>query len=373
MAFWNDAMQKMQNMLQQKQPTEKQPIISNRENGGFSGYQPRVGKRDAGQTSAQQVMGNTGSIADMMPGGVDASQFGAFRTIGGQPQQIPQQMPPQMGQPPMQQMPPQGMPQQPLQQQMTGQQSRRMFFKGDRAQQPQQPLFNPQQPVAQGPVQPYFQQNQPPVGQAIPPMQPAMPQQSAMGQSPFAGTMNQPPVPQGMPGSNINVFPGTVMADDGAYKLVFRVAQITGVTSCFRVIEFMYNNEAVIVNAEMITDLVEADRCMDLIFGAACAFRQRLIRVSGKQIYLITPPQVRVESYDNMLRAGMEDIDRRWPGARQMNMQNHAQSVQQPQQPARGFMGRSQQQGDFVSGMGRRANRGVQGDYTDYGGFSMKR
>jgi hypothetical protein len=167
------------------------------------------------------------------------------------------------------------------------------------------------------------------------------------------------------------------MVDGHAYKLVFRVAQITGVPSCFRVIEFMYNNEAVIVNAEQITDLVEADRCMDLIFGAACAMKQRLMRVSGKQIYLITPPQVYVAPFDNLRRAGMVDIERRWPGALQANMQPQQMNAQpfvnnvQPMQPAANQQPR---QDDFAGGMGRRAARNAMhtNGYTDYGGFGLK-
>ena len=150
------------------------------------------------------------------------------------------------------------------------------------------------------------------------------------------------------------------------------MAQITGVPSCFRVIEFMYNNEAVIVNAEQITDLVEADRCMDLIFGAACAMKQRLMRVSGKQIYLITPPQVYVAPFEPLRRAGMADIERRWPGALQANMQ-----PQQPAAPVNNVQPMNFQQPrqeDFAGGFGRRVARSNMqtNGYTDYGGFGVK-
>ncbi len=156
--------------------------------------------------------------------------------------------------------------------------------------------------------------------------------------------------------------------------MVFRVAQITGVPSCFRVIEFMYNNEAVIVNAEQVTDLVEADRCMDLIFGAACAMKQRLMRVSGKQIYLITPPQVYVAPFEGLRRAGMADIERRWPGAMQPGSQVppvYDNIRQMP--PMQGGFGQPAQ-GDFAGGAGRRAarNAGHANGYTDFGGFNVR-
>ena len=37
------------------------------------------------------------------------------------------------------------------------------------------------------------------------------------------------------------------------YRMTMRVAQITGVNSCYGLIEFMQNQEAIIVNAEYIT------------------------------------------------------------------------------------------------------------------------
>ncbi len=220
------------------------------------------------------------------------------------------------------------------------------------------------------PWQPAPQMNQAqPFNPPMPAQQPFPQSQQRPAQPPFQGTV-PPQQPQAQQGMNQTFhFPGDYVTEDGGYKLVFRVAQITGVTSCFRVIEFMHNNEAVVVNAEMITDHVEATRCMDLIFGAACAFGQRLIRVSGKQIYLITPPQVRVEPFENILRAGMDDIARRWPGARQMNM-----NFTVPHRPvAQGGFGAQPRQEDFVPG-GRWSSRSAnQGNYTDYGGFGMHR
>ncbi len=357
MAFWDDAKKKVLQAVKPRQQ-EEQPLRSNRADGGFSGYQPKMNKRpdNVQGTGYQPVMGG---IEQMMPGGVDPALMQQFRPVGGQTGPMPGMQP----QP--------GMPQQPAQGQTMAQQGRTGYqppvqprpsagFQGNPQGQPQRPGFG-QQP----PQQPAFQQ---PAPQQPAPQQPQAPFQrgftAAMGAAP---QQNAPQQPQG---GNTVYFPGDYVADGNAYKVVLRVAQITGVPSCFRVIEFMYNNEAVIVNAEQVTDLVEADRCMDLIFGAACAMQQRLMRVSGKQIYLITPPQVYVAPFENLRRAGMEDIDRRWPGALQLNMQpvtrpaqaNHVSAFQQ--QP---------RQDDFAGGFGRRANRApMNSDYTDFGGFGMK-
>ena len=349
MAFWDDAKKKMQNMVKPRQ--EEQPsVLSNRADGGFSGYQPKMVKRpdNAAQQTGYQPTGfqrpvqgaAPSGFEGMMPTGVDPSVMQQFQPVGGQTGQMPpQQQTPQQGMPQQQPRPQAAFQPQPGYQPQPYQQSA--------PQQPQRPAFGqpPMQSVQQPPMQ----------------AQPAFQRGFTMPQQPVQQAPQQE--------NNTFFFPGDYQVDGNSYKLVFRVAQITGVPSCFRVIEFMYNNEAVIVNAEQITDLVEADRCMDLIFGAACAMKQRLMRVSGKQIYLITPPQVYVAPFENLRRAGMEDIDRRWPGALQMNMQPVGTV-----QPQRGFGAAPQQQNDFAGGFGRRASRGSArpGDYTDYGGFGMK-
>ncbi len=350
MAFWNDAIKKMQDMVQQRaQQQPEKANAANRDDGGFSGYTPKVTKRRNGPNGAATVNGAPamGGVGGMMPPGVDPQSLNGYgaRPMARGPKQPGPAMNPQQ---------PFGTAQQPP-----------VGWQGT-AQQP----FNQAQPV--GPTQP--------VGQQMPPQQP-LGQAQPMGaaQPPFAGaqTAQQPnapwlggvQMPQQPPQEQGHTFhfPGDYVTPEGGYKLVFRVAQITGVSSCFRVIEFMHNGEAVVVNAEMITDAVEANRCMDLIFGASCAFGQRLIRVSGRQIYLITPPTVRVEPFEGILRSGMEDIDRRWPGARQMNMPQMG-GAQQPQP-----MGFTSQMQDFVPG-GRRASRSAnQGNYTDYGGFGVRR
>ena len=358
MAFWDDAKKKVLQAMKPRQQEEQ--LMSNRADGGFSGYVPKMGRTQVEPNPTGYQQQAPAGFENMIPTGVDASVMGQFQPVGGQTGAFPQQ----------QMQPQQGMPQQKgpvgrmgYQPPMQPQQPRpQATYQGQQV--PPQPgqAFQQQVPQATRPGfgQPAFQQNQ----------QPVQPQQQM--QPPRGFTTQQAPV-QPQQDNQTFAFPGgggdSYVVDGHAYKLVFRVAQITGVPSCFRVIEFMYNNEAVIVNAEQITDLVEADRCMDLIFGAACAMKQRLMRVSGKQIYVITPPQVYVAPFDSLRRAGMADIERRWPGAMQANMQPQDPI---PQQPA-GFERPQARQEDFAGGFGRRASRSnASNGFTDYGGFGVK-
>ncbi len=342
MAFWNKAVDSLKQMVSPHQEEDRPQVMSNRADGGFSGYQHKVVRRQPEQPAAAQ---SAYGFENMMPSGVDPSVVQQFQQVGGQTGSMPQQNQPVQGftaRQPMQQTPPQ--------QPNAWQQSMRF---GTSYQQPVQQT-PPQQPNAwqqsmrfntsyQQPVQPPYQQPVPP--QAMPPQ--AAPQQV-----------------QG--DGHIFYMPGTYVGEDGSsYSLVMRVAQITGVASCFSLIEFMQNREAAIVNAEQITDVVEADRCMDLLFGAAYAMGHTLTRVSGKQIYLITPANVQVQPYEGLRRMGEDDIDRRWPGAQKSSWQG-------------GFVQAAANDGyrqdDFAGGFGRPASRRVQpGAYTDYGGFGARR
>ncbi len=377
MAFWDDAKKKVLQAMKPRQ--QEQQVLSNRADGGFSGYVPRMGRTQAEPMPTGYQQPRPGSIENMVPSGVDPSMMQRFQQVGQTgampPQGQPPQGMPQQGMPQQGMAAPQGMGQQQVQPpqgpfsrtgyQQTVQPRPQAQFQGQPMQQTGRFQQNGPQ---QAPRQPFFQQNtaqQPPRGFTV--QQPSV-------------QLQQPAAPQ-QTGNQTFAFPGgdSYVVDGNAYKLIFRVAQITGVPSCFRVIEFMYNNEAVIVNAEQITDLVEADRCMDLIFGAACAMKQRLMRVSGKQIYLITPPQVYVAPFDSLRRAGMADIERRWPGAMQANMQPQ-QPVNNMQQmppqmggaPVQGF--NQPRQEDFAGGFGRRAARNAMhtNGYTDYGGFGAR-
>lgn len=352
MAFWDDAKKKVLQVMKPRQQEEHQ-LLSNRADGGFSGYVPKMNRPQTEPAPTGYQQQAPAGFENMIPMGVDASAMQGFRPVGGQTGA----MPPQAMQPQ------QGMPAQPAAgrtgyQPPVNQPRPQAQFQGQQMAGQSGPVFqqNVQQATRPGFGQPAFQQNQQPVRgftTAQPPVQPVQENQT------FA-------------------FPGgdSYVVDGNAYKLIFRVAQITGVPSCFRVIEFMYNNEAVIVNAEQITDLVEADRCMDLIFGAACAMKQRLMRVSGKQIYLITPPQVYVAPFEPLRRAGMADIERRWPGAMQSGAQPMQQAPVNNVQPmgVPGFERPQARQEDFAGGFGRRAARNAAhtNGFTDYGGFGVK-
>lgn len=341
MAFWDKAQSLLQKMTS-KQDDGGQQMLSNRADGGFSGYQPKVTKKKS-EPAAQPANDHPiHGFTNMMPGGVDPSMMQQFQQVGGQTgnlQQMPRQATQQMQ-----------MPQQ--------------FATG--YQQPvNMPRQTPPQPMQQTAYQPAFrpaQQPQQPPQSSFTGYQPAFrPQQPK--QAPVQP--QQPPMQQIRQEGNISFMPGSYVDEGSVYKMIMRVAQITSIASCYRLIEFMQNNEAVIVNAEQITDVIEADRCMDLLFGAAYAMKQNFIRVSGKQIYLITPPQVQVQPFDSLRRMGEDDIERRWPGA-------EASSFRAPGRHAIGYQSR---QDDFAGGFGQQAaSYGVQpGAYTDYGGFGMRK
>ncbi len=360
MAFWDDAKKKMMQAIKPKQQQQgQQGFSSNRADGGFSGYVPKMKRPEAEQGQNGPRPGGVTGFANMMPEGVDPSMMQQFQPVGGQTGAVP----------PQQAMPQQGMPQQaPFGR--TGYQPPMGAAQPMGGQVPPRPQAQFQGQLFQQPMQ------QPQRGFTA--RQEAASRHQAQPQGGFPqGSM--PPQPSAAPSEpQAFAFSGgdSYMVDGNAYRMILRVAQITGVPSCFRVIEFMYNNEAVIVNAEQVTDLVEADRCMDLIFGAACAMKQRLMRVSGKQIYVITPPQVYVAPFDSLRRAGMEDIERRWPGAMQSSMQAQpmVNNIQSMQPMGAQTMHQQSRQDDFVGGFGRRAARNAMhaNGYTDYGGFSTK-
>jgi len=344
---------KMQGLLDKfkTRGDEQQPqLMSNRADGGFSGYQPKLPRR---KPETQNEVMDTGFFG-MMPGGVDANTMQQFQQVGGQTGSM--QMPPvPQGQPmqPAGMQPPRPMPRQagpqPQPVQATGFQPRPQPM--PQRQQGQFTGFQPRPQMMgaqQGGFQPRPQQFSAPVQQT--PLQAFQPQQPAPQMQPNEG--------------NITFMPGSFVEQNGSvYRMVLRVAQITGVSSCYRLIEFMQNNEAMIVNAEQITDVMEADRCMDLLFGAAYAMQQNFVRVSGKMIYLITPPQVEVTPFDGLRRMSNDDMERRWPGSARPAYQEPARFGGQPRQD------------DFSPAFGRHAARrsAQAGAYTDYGGFGVRR
>ncbi len=361
MAFWDKAVGSIRQMVKPNHQEEAKPqMMSNRADGGFSGYQHKVAPKKAEQPVAG-APGQTGyGFEGMMPNGVDPAAMQQFRQVGGHTGA----MPPQGSYTSAQQ------PQQGGRFQGTGYQQ--AYQQPQQPMQPMQPV-QPVQPVQQQPQRaPQYTGYQQPIQpmQPMQPVQPVQPVQQPQRAPQYAGYQQPTQQPAAQPvkqENNTYYMPGTYVDDEGkAYAMVMRVAQITGVSSCFTLIEFMQNKEAAIVNAEQISDPVEVERCMDLLFGAAFAMGHTLTRISGRQIYLITPANVQVQPCEGLRRMGEEDIDRRWPGANRS-----AGSFGSFQQPA---MGRASRQDDFAGGYGKRATRSAQaGAYTDYGGFGARR
>ncbi len=334
----------MQKVTESRESGQKPPM-STMPNGSVSGYQPRINRsRPAVETQDEHPASSFGRMA---PAGVDPTGFQQF----GQPVQPQQQT-----------------------QQATGYQPPVQPYGNQAGSRPMPP---PQgaQPQGYGQMfggtgyQPPVQGTQPPVG--------AQPQ---YGQPSFGGTGYQPrhqqpmqqqtswqpPVQQTPPqggqnvqqhtDGNVRYFPGTVRDEEGnAYSMVLRVAQITGITSCYRLLEFMQYGEAVIVNAEQITDTLEADRCMDMLFGAAYAMNQTFGRIAGRMIYLIAPRHVHVLPFDSIQRMSQQDKEGRWPGSSRPGVQENRFNAFR--------------QDDFAPAFGQRA-AAPQPAYSEFGGFS---
>ena len=358
MAF-KDKLQELLQKVTAHREGEQQPL-SNRPNGGVSGYQPKVRRPRPVQ-----------EVREEHP----AAAFGAMAPRGVNPQMMPPiQQNPQMATGRQQMTPPQQpAPQaryngpQPVQQPAQPLQRGGLFRFQHGAAQPQQPS-QPQQPV-QAP-QPLQQQTAWQQGYTFQqtPVQQGYPQQQSMPQQPVQPQpAQQPAQPQTADQGNVRYFPGTFVGEGGsAYKMVLRVAQITGVPSCYRLIEFMQNSEAMIVNAEQIADVMEANRCMDLLFGAAYAMNQNFVRISGKMIYLVAPRSMQVLPFDSMLYMSQEDVERRWPGSNRAPVQ---------EQRWNSDMTNHYRAEDFAPAYGQRAARSSAqaGAYTDYGGYSAGR
>ena len=190
-----------------------------------------------------------------------------------------------------------------------------------------------------------------------PPQQGGWQDQSAWGQdASWGSSQNNWQNGQAAP-NNISYFPGAFVGKDGrAYSHVERVAQVTQVPSCYRIIEFMRNGESVIVNTEMINDPAETDRCLDMLYGAACALGCTLTRISSqKEIYLLSPETVMVVPYDGIRRMSDQEINARWPDPDAMN--------------DRYGYGRSQQ-GGYQERSSNYGRRGYAGRYDEgYGSY----
>lgn len=114
--------------------------------------------------------------------------------------------------------------------------------------------------------------------------------------------------------NNISYMPNSFAGDDRqGYRHVERVAVVTTVSACYRLIEFMRNSESVIVNTEQISDAAENQRCLDLLYGAAYTMGCSFTRIAGKSIYLIAPACVMVKPYESIGRMSEQDLSQRWP------------------------------------------------------------
>ena len=160
--------------------------------------------------------------------------------------------------------------------------------------------------------------------------------------------------PQPQAAGNVRFFPGTVEDEQSnAYALVMRVAQVSSISSCYHLLEFMQNDEAIIVNLDQISDAMEANRCIDMLFGAAYAMNQTFERISTRSIYVILPRRVHLMPSDAMMQLSQSDLERRWPGLSRMG----------------GSDGRRGRQEDFAPAFGQRSASARPGQYTDFGGF----
>lgn len=106
-----------------------------------------------------------------------------------------------------------------------------------------------------------------------------------------------------------------VDANGTAYRMVLRMAQPRYTSSCYRIIEFMRNGEAVLVNTEQIKEDREVTRCLDLIYGASYALNCACTRAASRCLYVITPRDVNVLPYASLEDMNQRDAAQRWPGS----------------------------------------------------------
>ena len=232
-------------------------------------------------------------------------------------------------------------------------------------QQGYQPLWNqqPEQTAWQPQFQTEFQSAYQPQFQNPPANQPGSP---FVGYQPQQPAQPQPPVPD-----NISYMPGAIVGKDGReYLHTIRVAQIAGVPDCYLLMQSMRNNETVVVNLDMVPDAMEIDRCLDLLFGASYALQCQFHHVSTRNIYLLTPATVQVETAENLRRRSDYEAENRWPDP--SNLGYRSRASYEPQNAYGGFGQNNYATGyqSYNNGMGRRTGtRNTSMEYTDFGGF----
>lgn len=127
----------------------------------------------------------------------------------------------------------------------------------------------------------------------------------------------------------VSYMPGSFVDEQGrVYRSVLNVAQVTSVSSCYRLIEYLQNNEILLVNAEDIADAMEARRCLDILYGASLVLNCTLTRVSADKMYIITPPDVKLAAFDGIRVRGENDLEQNWP---------HQETYTSSFRPAQGF------------------------------------
>ena len=297
-----DSMQALLDKMKQRgfgAQEDEQQLTSNMPNGGFSGYKPATAKHRVTRETAKQQVVQEAPVNGGMPMADMPQQATGFGYTGVQndpwqqnAQATGYQNMNQMGTGYQQSV---NAFQQDYQNQNAFQATGYQNAFGAEYQQPQQSGF---QQMATG-----YQQ----------PQQPWQEQQNYA--APHNGGMDyqQPQM------DNISYMPGNFVGNDGrAYSHVERVAQLTQVAACYRIIEFMRNGESVIVNTEMMSDERENQRCLDLLYGAAFAMNCTMTRIAqNKSIYLLSPATVMVGPYDSIRRMSDQDMNDRWPGYEQ--------------------------------------------------------
>ncbi|MBE5803277.1 MAG: DUF552 domain-containing protein [Clostridiales bacterium] len=345
MAF-KDWTQSMWDKIKARSPFGQEDVESNMANGGFSGYKPNTAKHRAMRETMQQTAMNDVPRTDPMMTGMNwdgTQQMEQPNAFGGFTGAAPQQTAGYQGtgyQPTGYQTTMNGYTstQQPMGYQPTGYQQNVNQWPD----QPQQPYMDNMMPGGFGaPQQSYG------YGNTVP-FQPA--QQNTVPAQP----------------DNISYMPGNFVGEDGkAYSHCERIAMIANVSMCYRIIEFMRNNESVIVSTEQITDEEENQRCLDLLYGAAFAMKCSFTRIASKSIYLLAPGSVMVIPYKAVRQISDQDIANRWPEQEWDNRRDRfARSESRYGVRNQGY-GRQQEGYTF----GRRENV-RQDDYTPYGGYN---
>lgn len=283
--------------------------------------------------------------------------------------QQPQGGQPMEGQPPMAWGTP-GYP--PANPQFTGQQEVVTGW-----QQPVQPVQEIPQ-AWQQPVQEMSQTWQQPV-QEMPQMwqQPVQSVQGGWTSAAAQPVQAMPPVQeipqpvQEAPQSNISYMPHVVMGSNGVgCKAMIRMMTVYDMASAHSVIACMRNEEAVVLNLEQMTDDVTMERCLDLLYGAGCALKCTLTRISERSLYLFTPESIDLETDHSSRARSNREIGQRWPGTYQ---QEQVTSTMNSAQYAVG--GQQAWSADYARGEAggferRVANRAPEQPlYTDFGRF----